>query len=91
MQMALLYTCCMDLYSSVTYVSLQVTQAVYTSYVVAWCLVQYMYNSESFHGSTPYQGDHSDAKYIFVHLLYRSLQLPYVYHVTGTTDCVNKL
>ena len=50
-----------------------------------------MYNSESLHGSTPFHGDHYNAKGIFVYLLYRNVHLPDLHRLTGTTDCVLKL
>ena len=50
-----------------------------------------MYNSESLHGSTPYQVDHYDSTSIFVQPLYGSLQLPDIHRLTGTTGCVHQL
>ena len=50
-----------------------------------------MYDFKSLHGSSPYQGDHSDGNGIFVQSLYGSLQLPDVHRLTGTTGNVHQL
>ena len=50
-----------------------------------------MYNSESLHGSTPYQVDQSDDNGIFIHPLYGSVQPHDVHRLMGTTDCAHQL
>ena len=58
-----------DLYSSLTYIPLRVTQTVYTNYELSWCHLQQVFHCESEHGSATPQGMHCNANVIFVHRL----------------------
>ena len=89
--MAFSYTCCTELYISMTYIVLRVPHAVYTNYQVPLHPVQQVYDSENAHGITTPLSEHSHANGIVAHPLYGSVQLPDVHHLTLTTDCLHQL
>ena len=71
----ILYTRFMDLYSSLTYITLWVPQAVYTKYEEPWRCFQPMYDFKNAHGIAPPQRAHYDTNDIFVYPLYGFVQL----------------
>ena len=90
-QMALSRTRCTDVYSSMTYITLQVPQDVYTSYGDKCCPVYKCTIPKAcmvvHHTKWITQMQTAFSK---VHLLYGSVQLNDIHRLTGTTDCVHK-
>ena len=66
-------------------------KAEYTNYHIQLRPIQQVYDIANAHGSTIPQSEHLHANSIVVHPLYRSVQLPDLHRLTGTTDCVYKL
>ena len=66
---AFLYTCCADLYISVTYIALSVPQTVYINHEVLWHTLKLVYDFKKESGIAPHQGDQYDASRIFLNTL----------------------
>ena len=76
---------------SLTYVGVRLPEAVYTNYRVPLRPILQVYDSKIAHGNTTPQRGHCHANSIVAHTLYGSVQLPDIYHLTVTTDCVHQL